>query len=201
VSSSPALSDEQLLQAFVDSGNQLAFQELYGRHAEPLQNYISKRYFNGDIALAEDAAQQTFLKLAQEASELDLNRPLRPWLYLVASNCAIDLQRNRLRRPAVSLSILQMTTAAESSFSSNADFDIEDTETPDAAEEAETNETMALAQSVLSNLSDADRAVADAVYGSGLTFVEAAERLNMPVGSLKTRVHRMLSILRKRIAA
>lgn len=194
-----SLSDEQLIQKFVEQGDQDAFQQVHARHAENLAGFLSGRYFNNDMALAEDAVQSAFLKLAQQAATLDLSEPLRPWLYLVASNAAIDIQRSRSRRPTASLS--QMMSGYNDLFNTEYSYDLEDTDTVDSTSAAISNETQSEIKTIIAQLSEGDRAALDAVYVDGLSFTEAAERLDIPVGTLKTRINRSLGVLRNRVAA
>ena len=88
------MTDEKHLAQFI-AGDQQAFAKIHANLAAGIQSYLAQRYFKGDVALAEDATQQAFLALVEQAVKLDLSTPFRPWLYLWASNAAIDMERVR----------------------------------------------------------------------------------------------------------
>ena len=67
--------------------------ELYG--------YL-RRYL-GDASFADDVFQNTFLQMYLKRDAYEPGRPVRPWLYAIATNQAIDFMRRRGRRSAVSL--------------------------------------------------------------------------------------------------
>lgn len=192
-------TDEELLRDFNGAGSQEAFAEIYKRHARSITEYLSLRYFKRDEASAEDAVQQTFLKLSQQAASLDLDEPLQPWLFSVASHCAIDIQRARGRRPAVSLSELGVN-GVSTSLSCGERFDFDP-----AADDGTAYDELALAEDraevrqEFADLPDEDREAVEAVYFDGMSFTDAATHLGIPAGSLKTRVHRSLRRMRCRI--
>ena len=84
-------TDVELLLAFRASGDEKLFARLVKRYERELYNYL--RRFLGDAAIAEDAFQQTFLHVYMKCEQFDAKRRFRPWLYTVATNSAIDLQR------------------------------------------------------------------------------------------------------------
>ena len=69
--------------------------------------------FLGDAALAEDAFQNTFLQVHSKSHLFDGKRKFRPWLYTIATNQAIDLQRRNKRHQLASLDRQQRTAHAE----------------------------------------------------------------------------------------
>lgn len=191
--SDAARTDEQLLEQFV-AGDQAAFTEFHGRHSPQIIHYLTTRYFRGDEMLAEDCAQQAFFKLVETAADLDLTQPVRPWLYSVASRCAIDVKRWRGRHPAVSLTrLLKHTDHIESPF------DPEDTRSSRDDELALNADERDRLREYLDRLPDEDREAVEAVYFKGMKFREAAQALGIPSGSLFTRVHRSLRFLRCRL--
>ncbi len=76
-------------------GDRRLFEELIRRYERELFNYL-KQYL-GDTQLAEDAFQSTFLQVHLKCDQFDPERRFRPWLYAVATNQAIDTQRQRRR--------------------------------------------------------------------------------------------------------
>jgi len=84
-------TDQELL-ALLRGGNQKAFAELYERYKRGLYAYCVRLL--GDRQEAEDAVQETFVKLA--AASIEEPSALKSWLYRVARNeCLMGLRRNR----------------------------------------------------------------------------------------------------------
>ncbi|MCA9191035.1 MAG: RNA polymerase sigma factor [Planctomycetales bacterium] len=176
-------SDEQLLRSFVESGNRSALETLIRRYQTEIYNYL-RRYL-GDDSLAEDAFQLTFVRIYQKAEQFDLARRFRPWLYGVATNQAIDLKRRCKRRKLQSLDL--PSPAAESRGTTQAARlpDHRQSEA-DPLEVAEFNQRM---RNAIEQLGDAGRSALELVYLQGMPYRDAAEILDVPVGTVKSRVH------------
>ena len=88
-------TDEQLLLAYRSEGQRSLFEELVRRYERELMVFL--RRFLGDQQLAEDTFQATFLAVHLRMEQFQSGRRFKPWLYAIASNKGIDLQR-RLKR-------------------------------------------------------------------------------------------------------
>ncbi len=95
-----AVSDETLLKRYCDSADREAFEALVHRYEGELYSYL-RRYL-GDAAMAEDAFQTTFLQVHLKRHLFEQGRKVRPWLYTIATNQAIDAQRRNKRHRMVS---------------------------------------------------------------------------------------------------
>src|SRR2546427_2542426 len=93
-------SDEDLLVRSC-RGQTEAFGALVRRYERELYGYL-RRYL-GDSSLAEDVFQNTFLQLYLKSGQYQEGRPVRPWLYTIATHQAIDALRRNGRHQAVSL--------------------------------------------------------------------------------------------------
>lgn len=177
-------SDEALLLRYRDEGNRRAFEELVHRYERELYSYL-RRYL-GDAAMAEDAFQAAFLQIHLKCDQFDKKRKVRPWLYTIATNQAIDAQRRNKRHRMVSLdrrnthqdnddvgSLLQLLTSAESS----------------PVAELEAGERIAWVREAVGKLPEQLRAAVTLVYYQGLKYREAADVLSIPVGTVKSRLH------------
>jgi RNA polymerase sigma factor (sigma-70 family) len=91
-------TDGERLAAFVERGDEAAFEEVVRRH-EALVLSVCARVL-GDAQDARDAAQAVFLALARKALRLDLGRPLGPWLHHVAFGVAANARKSREARRA-----------------------------------------------------------------------------------------------------
>src|SRR5436305_5171737 len=93
-------SDEELLARFC-KGQTEAFGALVRRYERELYGYL-RRYL-GDNNLADDVFQNTFLQLYVKSGKYEEGRPVRPWLYTIATHQAIDALRRNGRHQALSL--------------------------------------------------------------------------------------------------
>src|SRR5438876_3235578 len=95
-----ACSDETLF-AKCCRGDAAAFGVLVRRYERELYGYL-RRYL-GDASLADDVFQNTFLQLYTKIATYERGRPVRPWLYTIATHQAIDALRRNNRHTALSL--------------------------------------------------------------------------------------------------
>jgi RNA polymerase sigma-70 factor, ECF subfamily len=178
-----ALSDEELLLGYRENGDSKLFSELVHRYERELYSYL-RRYL-GDAEMAEDAFQAAFLQVHLKCQQYEEGRAVRPWLYTIATNQAIDAQRRSRRHRMVSLDragskegedvgkLLDLLTSKE--------------RTPEAQLGAAERRDW-LAQAV-DQLPDGLKDVIGLVYFQELKYREAAEALNIPVGTVKSRMH------------
>src|SRR3990172_383915 len=95
------MTDEELLLEYRLTGSSAVFEALVKRYERELYNYL-RRFLNNQV-LAEDAFQATFMQVHLKCHLFDEHRKVRPWLYTVATNQAIDIQRRNRRHRLVSL--------------------------------------------------------------------------------------------------
>lgn len=144
-----------------------AVRELYGAYGRAVFTVAYRSL--GDRGLAEEAVQQTFLQAWRAADRFDPERDPGPWLYAIARRVAVDLYRRERRH--------------------------ESTDNPDA-EVAVLSPTFEgtweawQVRSALDQLTDEERAIMRATHYLGLTQGETAERLGLPVGTVKSRSYR-----------
>jgi RNA polymerase sigma-70 factor (ECF subfamily) len=170
---SETVEDEELL-ARVAKGDRRAFDVLYRRYARAVLGLALRRL--GDYGRAEDAVQETFASVWRSARTY---RPERgrgaPWLYAVARNAIADRGRARPE------------PAAEAE------------DEPDVAagpdERAEQSWVSWRVHSALETLPARERTLIELAYWSGLSQSEIAERLEIPLGTVKTRTRSALSRL------
>jgi RNA polymerase sigma factor (sigma-70 family) len=135
----------------------------------------------GDVSLAEDATQQTFVQAWQNASRFDPGRSLGPWLATIAARAAIDTyRRNRRHRESRNVD----------------DLDLNDPGLTSLPPSAEGIYDAWQVRRALDTLPDHDRELIRLQHYGQLTHVEIAERLAIPVGTVKSRsfrAHRRLA--------
>ena len=177
------LTDEELLGSFVNAHDRGSFEILVRRYQHEIYNYL-RRYLRDD-SLAEDAFQLTFVRVYQKADQFDLTRRFRPWLYGVATNQAIDLKRRIKRRVHQSLDV-SASNADSRSTSRAASIPDHRQPTSDPLVDQEFSNQM---REAVDRLGEPGRSALELIYLQGLPYKEAAEILDVPVGTVKSRVH------------
>lgn len=166
------LTDEVLL-ARIARQDLESFQTFYRRHAERVITYA--RQLGRDAHLAEDVAQEVFTAVWSRANSF---RPERgaalAWLYSLTRHRLIDGWRKR--NPYETYGNLE---------------DLRPAERPE-----EKNDLFILIRQALSHVSGDQRRAIEAAYFGGLTYEETAERLDLPVGTLKSRIRMGLRTMR-----
>jgi RNA polymerase sigma-70 factor (ECF subfamily) len=177
-------TDEQLLVHYQRHEDARAFEELVRRYERELYTYL-RRYLGNDES-AEDVFQATFLQVHLKCDQFEPGRRVRPWLYTVATNQAIDSQRRNRRHRMVSL---DRRSAGNGDQDLAALIDLLDSGGPTPAEQYESVERAETVTQAVEQLPDPLREVVLLVYYQGLKYREAAEVLCIPVGTVKSRLH------------
>jgi RNA polymerase sigma-70 factor (ECF subfamily) len=179
-----AWSDEKLLLSYRATPDQRVFEELVHRFEKELYGYL--RHYLGSAEMAEDVFQQTFLQVHLKCDQFEPGRKVRPWLYTIATNQAIDHQRRNRRHRMSSLSHAALGKAEEETGALVEVLGGPEIAPSTAAEAAEENETLRRA---VDALPEPLRQVVMLVYFQGLKNREAAAILDLPVGTVKSRLH------------
>jgi RNA polymerase sigma-70 factor, ECF subfamily len=166
-------TDAMLIARVVHDDDRAAFGELVRRH-QPLVRGFLRRMLGGRHDLADDLAQETFIKAHRGLRGLRGGAAFPAWLCAIAAN-ELRAEWRRTRRRA--------------EFS-------EDEAAQVAAEEA-TPEVRRDIASGLAHLSEAQRAALVLCFEHGLTHEEAATALGCPIGTLKSHVSRGKARLRE----
>ena len=164
-------SEASLVRA-AQQGSERAVEELFARHWGPAHR--AAFLVSGDRAAAEDIAQEAFLAALRALPRFDPRRPLRPWLHRIVVNRAIDWSRARALRNEAGGDAAADETAAEP------------------------GDRSALGHGVvaaLMRLSVEQRAVVVMRFLLELTPGEIAEALDLPRGTVNSRLRRGLDAL------
>ena len=178
------MSDEELLLAYRDRADRLAFSELVRRYERELYSYL-RRYL-GNASMAEDAFQAAFLQVHLKSHQFEEGRKFRPWLYTIATNQAIDFQRRNKRHRSVSL---DRTTRQENNDDLGSLMDLLVSKEPAPDSRAETTQQREWVREAVEQLAEPLRVAVNLVYYQGLKYREAADILDIPVGTVKSRLH------------
>jgi RNA polymerase sigma-70 factor (ECF subfamily) len=177
------LTDEQLLQGYRDRGDREQFAQLVQRFERELYNYLYR--YTGNAEMAEDAFQATFLQVHLKCDQFEEGRKVRPWLYAIATNKAIDAQRRNRRHRLTSLD--QINSRQDDELGSL--MDLLSSNEPDPVDVVEGDESQRWVRKEIATLPDHLRSVISLVYFQGMKYREAAEALSIPVGTVKSRLH------------
>ncbi len=151
---------------------------LHAEHSRPLLSYLIG-LTNGERPAAEDLLQETMIRAWKSLAAVPAEHEnARRWLFTVARNVAIDAIRMRRVRPSETplLDFTRLLTTA------------------DSTEMVLAVDTL---RSAIGGLSPAHRAILCELYFRGRTTVETADRLGVPVGTVKSRAHYALHIVRR----
>lgn len=178
-----SLSDEELLLGYRERGDETLFAELVRRYERELYSYL-RRYL-GDAEMAEDAFQAAFLQVHLKCQQFEPGRAVRPWLYTVATNQAIDAQRRSRRHRMVSLD----RTGSAGSEDVGKLLDLLASKEPTPTAQLNADERRAWLHQAIEQLPEVFRDVIRLVYFQDLKYRETAEALQIPVGTVKSRMH------------
>jgi RNA polymerase sigma-70 factor (ECF subfamily) len=166
----PDAETEAALIAKAQSGDRHAYGELVSQHHRGVIHVIYRMC--GDVELAQDAAQEAFIKAWLHLPTFRPGTSLRNWLYRIAINTALDALRRAARI---------------------ADMDIESLPMPDPqvgpeAALLQKERTVAVQQAILA-LTEASRSVLVLREYGGLTYNEIASALDIPLGTVMSRLN------------
>ena len=183
------VTDEQLLLEYRQTGDREVFAQLVYRYERELYNYL-RRYL-GNTEMAEDVFQASMMQVHLKCDQFQADRRFRPWLYSIATNQAIDARRRNKRHMMMSLDspreheqeeVGQISNLLESSEQSPSDGCLD-------------GERRQIIRQTLEQLPESMYAVVNLVYYQGMKYREAAEVLDIPVGTVKSRVHAAIARL------
>jgi len=160
------------------------FSGLYEQHCHAVYNHCFRRL--GSWSLAEEITAATFLTAwRRRASGPEAGADALPWLLAIANNVLRNTRRAQRRYAAALARIVQPEVVSDPA------------ETVAARVDAERQ--MAAALPVLAMLPARERAVIELCVGAGLTNRQAAVALGIPAGTVKSRLSRGLSRLRREL--
>ena len=164
------------------SGETEAFGVLFERHAPAVYNYCFRR--TGEWAVAEDLTSVVFLEAWRRRNDVVLaGEKVLPWLLGIATN-VLRNRRRSLRRYRAALDRVP-TTPHDRDFADDVDGRLDD------------EQRMRAALAVLKRLPQREQDVVALCAWTGLTYEEAAAALQVPVGTVRSRLSRARARLRE----
>jgi RNA polymerase sigma-70 factor (ECF subfamily) len=161
-----------------------AFATIFDRHHQAIHAYLRRRV---DVSIAEDLAAETFVRALHDLSRYDAERPdALPWLYGIAANLMRRHRRTEVRR---------WRAYARTGRDPLAD---EHADAPSRLDAAAAGPRLAAA---LASLHDRDREALLLLAWTELTYEEIAVALRVPIGTVRSRVHRARRVVRAHLEA
>lgn len=166
----------------LQQGELQALGDLYDRYQQLV--FRTALGITGDAEAAADLLQDTFLRLNRFCSRVDPERPLQPWLYRVTANLAYTYVRRRSRGFQV---LREMGEWLTREFRPG----------PQAIVEHE--ELCGVIKEALATLPVSQRVVVVLYYVNNLSLQEISDIIEVPVGTVKSRLHYGRSKLRQEL--
>lgn len=157
------------------NGDLEAWGEIVGRYKEAV--FAVTLSILRNYADAEDATQDAFIRAFQNLRQYDLSRKFSTWLFTVAANVAKNTLRKRRREKEPPLPEMD----------------------GDPAEEVQSDFRIEAVRRAVAELPENYRAPVVLYYWHGLPLEEIGEVLGLPVGTVKTRLHRARALIRARL--
>jgi RNA polymerase sigma-70 factor (ECF subfamily) len=166
-----AISDSEVVLS-LQAGSLEALGVLYDRHRRLV--FRTALAITGDAEAAADLLHDVFLRLHRFAAHIDSHRPLEPWLYRMTTNLSYTWVKRRRRwlRPLEDVTEWLIGIKKDQ-----------------PAYSAEENESWRFIQQAVLSLPLAHRGVVVLYYVNDLSLQEIAEILEIPVGTVKSRLH------------
>jgi RNA polymerase sigma factor (sigma-70 family) len=173
-----SLPEDELVSK-LKSRDTIAIQALYDMYSGALLGVISRIIQQTEVA--EDVLQETFIKIWNSAESYDSSKGrLFTWMMNIARNLSIDKLRSKDFK----------NSAKNQDIDNNVDF-------IDAQKEVTFNTDVLGLKDIVTSLKPELNNVLNMVYFKGYTHTEAAEKLNLPLGTVKTRIRMAIMELRK----
>ena len=182
-------SDIELVQQAL-KGVETAYADILKRYQRPVFSLVRRMVI--DPALTEDLAQEVFLKAFRALESFDQGRKFSSWLFKIAHNTAIDYLRKK-----------QLDTVAlETPGTDDADLlAVLPDSLAESPEISVSRRDMALAlEQALASLRPAYREVVVLRFQEGLAYEEIAEITDLPLGTVKTHLHRARNAMARHLS-
>ena len=170
------------------AGSQPAFEQIVRRYQRPILSLLIR--LTGDAALAEDLAQDTFVKAFRSLAAFDATRRLSAWIFRIAHNTAVDAMRRR-RPPTVPIDLRSSPDGPAAI----------DAVAPAAADPVERDALRRALNAAMAQLRPDQREAVALRYEEGLAFDEIGQILGIPETTARSHVHRARKELTRLLAA
>jgi len=170
-------------------GDRKAYQSLLMRYQDPVFNYC-KRMLR-DPAQAEDIAQEAFVRTMTRLEHYDERYSFSAWIFKIATNLCIDHLRKAKR---IAYSLDQEIDSREGSYRREVAG-----KEPDPSARTLAGEQMAMLNEAVAELPEHYRSILLLRHQEDLSYEEIARVLDLPIGTVKIRIHRARQQIKRRL--
>lgn len=182
---------EDMLIGQAQSGDRRALNALVAEHQERAYRYAYRLTRNQDDA--SDVVADAFVRISTAIKTFRGQSGFGTWLYRIITNCALDRKKKQKRHRHLSLDASQSTEEGE------VKMQVED-EGPSPQERAESTEREAKVQQALDEMPEYQKAMLILYHVEQLSYEQIAETLDLPLGTVKSRLNRARAALRDHLA-
>ena len=179
--------------ALAQKGREVALREIVRRYERPVFSLVFRMVH--DRETAEDLSQDTFVKVLNHIDKYQPEFKLSSWLFKIAHNVAIDFLRRR-KIPTISMSGSPHASTADEIEASS--FDV-GSRGESALEELESRELGDAIERAIARLRPEYRSCIMLRHVEGRSYEEIAATLDLPLGTVKTYIHRARHELREEL--
>ncbi|MDO4216962.1 MAG: sigma-70 family RNA polymerase sigma factor [Bacteroidales bacterium] len=198
LSTEKAQRDYQLVLRARDEGDERAYADLMRTYREPLYMMLFK--MTSDATAAEDLTIEAFGKAFHQLKNYTPNHAFSTWLFAIASNNCIDYLRRKRKEQTYYIDDVIAPSYDESQPVSR-ELNIP-SEANNPEEDMVRQQRIQVMREVIKQLKPMYRYIVELRYFEELSYEEIAAKMNMPIGSVKSKLHRahnlLFSILSKR---
>jgi RNA polymerase sigma-70 factor (ECF subfamily) len=183
-------ADDQVLIERAQKGDRDALDQLIRKYEKRAYQYAYRLTSNSEEAC--DVVGDAFVRIYSAMRNFKGNSAFTTWMYRILTNCFLDLRKRDRNRPSVSLEAAMQTEdgIVERQFESDE---------PTADLIAERNQREATIEHAVSLLPEYQRAMVTLYHAENLSYEEIAEALDLPIGTVKSRLNRARLSLREQL--
>lgn len=175
------LEEDRELVELTQSGDSRAFETLMRRYTPPLSRYLHR--FMRDPHDIEDVVQETFIKAYMAINRFRRDSTFSTWIVRIGTNTAKDSLALRQRQGLELSKLGDEDDDSKTMMEARADLD-----TPESR--LETKEALALLEAALEKLPEEQRISFELRELEGLSYSEIGGQMQVPVGTVRSRIHR-----------
>lgn len=174
-------NDDELLIARAQRGERAGFDALVRKHQERAYVYAFRLTRNSETAA--DVVAEAFLRIHNALPNFKGQSSFKTWLYRILTNCYLDLRKREKARPHGSLDTIMETGEGEMGQQIPDDK-------PSPEEEAQRRARGDVLQAALATMPEYQRAMIVMYHSEDMSYEEMAAALDLPVGTVKSRLNR-----------
>jgi len=181
-------SEDSILIERFQRGDKDAFDALVQKHQARAYQYAFRLTRNPDDAA--DVVADAFVRVYRALQTFKGDSAFTTWLYRIETNCFLDMRKKKNARPTTSLD------SALNLGDGEVELQVED-DGPTAHEEAERSQRMSAVEEAVQKLPEYQKAMIIMYHAESMSYEEIAESLNLPIGTVKSRLNRARLSLRQ----